>query len=67
MEKCRNALRAAERREWAGSSLGKWSGLVINLLCTEYSRNTSKRIPFSSNGNSNGNGPSSPPTFQLFF
>ena len=61
----RNALRAGERREWTGSSLGQWSGLIISLLCTEYSKNTSKRIPFSSNGN--GNGPSSPPTFQLFF
>ena len=63
MGKCRNALRAAKRREWAGSNFGQWSGMVISLLCTEYSRNTSKRIPFSSNGN----GPSSPLTFQLFF
>ena len=47
-----------ERREWAGSSLGQWSGLVISLFCTKYSRNTSKRFPFSSNGN--GNGSSSP-------
>ena len=67
MGKCRNALRASERREWAGSSLGQWSGLVISLLCIKYSRNTSKRIPFSSNGN--GNCPSSPvhPHSNYFF
>ena len=63
----RNVLRATNRREWAGSSLGQWSALVISMLCTEYYKNTSKRIPFSSNGNGNANGPSSPPTFQLFF
>ena len=63
----RNALRAVERREWVGSSLGQWTEFVISLLCTEYSKNTSKRIPFSINCNGNGNGPSSPPTFQLFF